>query len=78
MNWVALRFPIVIVPVLSRSNVSMSPATSTAFPLLAIKLAASARSIPAMPIAASNAPIVVGIKQTKSAINVGISRVNPK
>ena len=64
-NSVALRLPSVIVPVLSRSSVSMSPATSTALPLLAIRLAARARSIPAMPIAAKSAPIVVGIRQTE-------------
>ena len=32
-----------------------------------------ARSIPAIPIAASKAPIVVGIRQTRSAIRVGTS-----
>ena len=48
-NSVALRFPSVIVPVLSSSSVSMSPATSTALPLLAIRFARNARSIPAMP-----------------------------
>ena len=77
-NKVALRLPSVIVPVLSRSSVSMSPATSTALPLLAIRLAARARSIPAMPIAARSAPIVVGIRQTKSAIKVGMSSVMSK
>ncbi len=56
----------------------MSPATSTALPLLAIRLAARARSIPAMPIAARSAPIVVGIRQTKSAIKVGMSSVMSK
>ena len=39
-NWVARRLPIVIVPVLSSSSVSMSPATSTALPLLAMMFAA--------------------------------------
>ena len=68
----------VIVPVLSRSSVSMSPASSTALPLLAMMLAMSARSMPAIPIAASKAPMVVGIKQTRSAINVGMSRVRSK
>ncbi len=38
-NCVARRLPIVIVPVLSSSSVSMSPATSTALPLLAMMLA---------------------------------------
>ena len=74
-NSVARRLPSVIVPVLSRSSVSTSPATSTALPLLAIRLAARARSMPAMPIAASRAPIVVGIRQTNSAIRVGMSSV---
>ena len=73
MNLVAWRLPMVIVPVLSRSTTSMSPANSTALPLLAIMLFCRARSIPAMPMAASNAPIVVGIRQTNSAINVGTS-----
>jgi hypothetical protein len=68
----------VIVPVLSRSRVSMSPATSTALPLLAMMLAARARSMPAMPMAASRAPIVVGIRQTSRAISVGMSSVRSK
>ena len=45
-NCVARRLPTVIVPVLSKSRVSTSPATSTAFPLLAMMLARSARSMP--------------------------------
>jgi len=72
-NRVARRFPIVMVPVLSSRSVSTSPATSTALPLLARRFARKARSMPAMPIAASRAPIVVGIKQTKSATSVGTS-----
>ena len=72
-NCVALRLPIVIVPVLSNSSVSTSPATSTALPLLAKMFARKARSMPAMPMAASRAPIVVGIKQTNSATSVGTS-----
>ena len=70
-NCVARRLPTVIVPVLSNSRVSTSPATSTAFPLLAMMLARSARSMPAMPMAASRAPIVVGIRQTKRATKRG-------
>ena len=70
---VAWRLPIVIVPVLSSSSVSTSPATSTALPLLAMMFARSARSMPAMPMAASSAPIVVGIRQTSSATSVGTS-----
>ena len=77
-NWVARRLPIVIVPVLSRSNVSISPASSTALPLLAMMLAMSARSMPAMPMAASKAPMVVGIRQTSRAISVGMSSVKSK
>ena len=72
-NCVARRLPIVIVPVLSSSSVSTSPATSTALPLLAMMLARRARSMPAMPMAASRAPIVVGIRQTSSATSVGMS-----
>ena len=72
-NCVARRLPIVIVPVLSSSSVSTSPATSTALPLLAMMLARSARSMPAMPMAASKAPIVVGIRQTSRATSVGTS-----
>ena len=72
-NCVARRLPMVIVPVLSRSSVSTSPATSTAFPLLAMMLARKARSMPAMPMAASRAPIVVGIRHTSRATRVGTS-----
>ena len=36
-------------------------------------LARSARSMPAMPMAASRAPIVVGIRQTSRATSVGMS-----
>ena len=42
----------------------MSPAVSTALPDLVITLARNARSIPAIPIAESKPPIVVGIRQT--------------
>ena len=68
----------VIVPVLSSNSVSMSPATSTDLPLLAMMFAARARSIPAIPIAASKAPMVVGIRQTSKAMRVGMSRVRSK
>src|ERR1700761_2695503 len=68
-NWVALRLPIVIVPVLSNSNTSMSPAVSTALPDLVITLARNALSIPAIPMADNRPPIVVGIRQTNSDIN---------
>ena len=51
----------------------MSPATSTALPLLASTLARRARSMPAMPIAARSAPIVVGIRHTSRPTSVGTS-----
>ena len=63
----------VMVPVLSSSSVSTSPATSTDLPLLARMFARKARSMPAMPMAASRAPIVVGMRQTRSATSVGMS-----
>ena len=68
MNATAWRFPSVIVPVLSSSSVETSPAASTARPLIASTLRCTSRSIPAMPIAESSPPIVVGIRQTNSAI----------
>jgi hypothetical protein len=56
----------VIVPVLSSRSVFTSPAASTARPDTASTLRCTSRSIPAMPIADSSAPIVVGIRQTSS------------
>ena len=56
----------VIVPVLSKRRVSISPAVSTAFPDLVITFALRALSIPAIPIAESKPPIVVGIRQTNN------------
>jgi hypothetical protein len=67
MNSSAIRLPKVMVPVLSSSNVSTSPAASTARPEVAITLAWIMRSMPAMPIADSRPPIVVGIRHTSSA-----------
>ena len=67
MNAVAWRLPSVIVPVLSSSSTSTSPAASTARPDVAITLAWIIRSMPAMPIADSRPPIVVGIRHTSSA-----------
>ena len=67
MNSTAWRLPSVIVPVLSSSSTSTSPAASTARPDMAITLAWIMRSMPAMPIAESRPPIVVGIKHTSSA-----------
>ena len=67
MNSAASRLPMVIVPVLSSSSVLTSPAASTARPDIASTLRCTSRSMPAMPIAESSAPIVVGIRQTSSA-----------
>ena len=69
-----MRLPSVIVPVLSSSSVSTSPAASTARPLIASTFLRSKRSIPAMPMAESSPPMVVGIRQTSSAtITVTVS-----
>ena len=67
MNSVAMRLPRVMVPVLSSSRVSTSPAASTARPDMASTLNLSSRSMPAMPMAESRPPMVVGIRQTNSA-----------
>ena len=56
-------------PVLSSSSAETSPAASTARPLIASTLRWTSRSIPAIPIAESRPPIVVGIRQTNSAIS---------
>ena len=56
-----------MVPVLSSSSTSTSPAASTARPDMAITFFWIIRSMPAMPMADSSAPIVVGIRQTSSA-----------
>ena len=66
MNSTAWRLPIVIVPVLSSSSVLTSPEASTALPLIASTLCCITRSMPAMPIADSSPPIVVGIRHTRS------------
>jgi hypothetical protein len=62
--------PSVIVPVLSSSSTSQSPEASTARPERASTLRRTSRSMPAIPIAESSAPIVVGISATSSAIRV--------
>ena len=72
MNSAAWRLPSVIVPVLSSSSTSTSPEASTARPDSASTLRRTRRSMPAMPIADSSAPIVVGISATSSAISVAI------
>ena len=66
MNSVAWRLPRVMVPVLSSSSVFTSPAASTARPLMASTLYCTSRSMPAMPMAESSPPMVVGIRQTSS------------
>ena len=70
INAWAWRLPKVIVPVLSNIKMSTSPAASMALPLIANTLAWFKRLIPAIPIAESKAPIVVGAKQTSNATNV--------
>jgi hypothetical protein len=69
-NSLACRLPIVIVPVLSSSRVFTSPAASTARPDTASTLRCTSRSMPAMPMADSSAPIVVGISATTRATSV--------
>src|SRR6201987_835801 len=66
-NSVAWRLPSVIVPVLSSSSVSTSPAASTARPDMASTLKRTRRSMPAMPMAESSAPMVVGSSVTNNA-----------
>ena len=70
MNSEARRLPIVIVPVLSSSSTSTSPEASTARPDSASTLRRTSRSMPAIPIADSSAPIVVGISATSSEMSV--------
>src|SRR3954465_93467 len=60
-NSAAWRLPSVIVPVLSSSSTSTSPEASTARPESASTLRRTRRSMPAIPIALSSAPIVVGM-----------------
>ena len=60
MNSTAWRLPSVMVPVLSSSSVFTSPAASTALPLMASTLCCITRSMPAMPMAESRPPMVVG------------------
>ncbi len=71
MNSVAIRLPSVMVPVLSSSSVSTSPAASTARPDIASTLCWTSRSIPAMPMAESNPPMVVGMRHTSNATSTG-------
>ena len=68
----AWRLPCVIVPVLSSSSTSQSPAASTARPEVAMTFARIIRPMPATPIAESRPPIVVGMRQTSSATSTVI------
>ena len=77
-NSSAMRLPKVIVPVLSSSSVSTSPEASTARPDFAITFALTSRSMPAMPIAESSPPIVVGIRVTSSATRKTTGTVVPE
>ena len=70
----AMRLPSVIVPVLSSSSVCTSPAASTARPHMARTLRCTSRSMPAIPIADSNAPMVVGTRQTNRPTSTMIDR----
>ena len=74
----AMRLPRVIVPVLSKSRVWTSPAASTARPLMARTLRCTSRSMPAMPMAESSAPIVVGIRHTRSETRMTTDTVAPE
>jgi hypothetical protein len=62
----------VIVPVLSSSSVEQSPAASTARPDMASTLRRTIRSMPAMPMAESRPPIVVGARHTNSATSTAV------
>ena len=78
MNSDAMRLPKVMVPVLSSRSVSTSPAASTARPEVATTLKRIRRSMPAMPMAESRPPIVVGMRQTRSAIRTVTVSVVPE
>jgi len=75
---VACRLPSVMVPVLSKSSTSTSPAASTARPLMASTLRCTRRSMPAMPMAERSPPMVVGIRHTSSAISVVTETASPE
>ena len=77
-NSTAWRLPSVIVPVLSSSSVLTSPAASTARPLIAITFCWIMRSMPAMPIADSSPPMVVGMRHTSSETRIGIETAPPE
>ena len=73
-----MRLPSVIVPVLSSSSVSTSPAASTARPLIANTFLRRSRSIPAIPMADNRPPMVVGIRQTSRATTAVAPRWMPE
>ncbi len=77
-NSAAWRLPSVIVPVLSSSNVAQSPAASTARPDIASTLRCTRRSMPAIPIADSRAPIVVGMRHTSRATRMTMLCSSPE
>ena len=77
-NTSARRLPKVMVPVLSSSSVDTSPAASTARPDMASTLRCTSRSMPAMPMADSSAPMVVGMRQTSSATSTMIDCCAPE
>ena len=66
-----------MVPVLSSRMTSTSPDASTARPLIASTLNRATRSMPAMPMADSRPPMVVGIRHTSSATRATVSTVVP-
>ncbi len=74
----AIRFPSVMVPVLSRSSVWTSPAASTARPLMASTLRWTRRSMPAIPMAESSAPMVVGMRHTRRETRMTTETVAPE
>ena len=73
-----MRLPKVMVPVLSSSRVSTSPAASTARPDVAMTLKRTRRSMPAMPMAESRPPIVVGMSVTSNAASTVTERIVPE
>jgi hypothetical protein len=77
-NSFTVRWPSVIVPVLSRIRMSTSPAASTAFPDFATTFASPTRAIPATPIAGSSPPIVVGISATRRETRTATSISSPR
>ena len=67
-----------MVPVLSSISTSMSPAASTARPEVASTFFCTSRSMPAMPMAESSPPMVVGMRHTSSATSAPTPSEPPK